>query len=155
MSSFSPFSASRSMASVGGLTFVSQHGRIAVSGDLQLTKDRVGLSCAEALHAMCSAILGVYPAALASSGEDPAPVVLPFAEDASSVGIGALTVENGTDRVSLYGSDTLSQDAAGLDTVRQMRSLATATLCALKSVDALPDKVAVTNSVDTVVNPFG
>ena len=38
----------------------------------------------------------------------------PFADDAASVSIGKLTVENGTDRVSLYGLLDLTRDKHGL-----------------------------------------
>ena len=38
----------------------------------------------------------------------------PFADDAASVSIGSLTVENGTDRVAIYGSLDLTHDKQGL-----------------------------------------
>ncbi len=34
----------------------------------------------------------------------------PFADDAASVSIGKLTIENGTDRVALYGSLDITRD---------------------------------------------
>ncbi len=38
----------------------------------------------------------------------------PFADDAVSIGIGELTVENGTDQVSLHGSLDITRDKQGL-----------------------------------------
>lgn len=38
----------------------------------------------------------------------------PFADDAASIPIGELTVENGTDRIALYGSLDLTRDKQGL-----------------------------------------
>ena len=38
----------------------------------------------------------------------------PFADDAASMSIGGLTIENGTDRVVIYGSLDLTRDKQGL-----------------------------------------
>ena len=38
----------------------------------------------------------------------------PFADDSAASAIGGLTVENGRDRVALYGSLDLTRDRAGL-----------------------------------------
>ncbi len=37
----------------------------------------------------------------------------PFAEDATSISIGELTIENGTDRIALYGSLDLAATSKG------------------------------------------
>lgn len=38
----------------------------------------------------------------------------PFADDAASIGIGDLTIENGTEEVSLQGSLDITRDKKGL-----------------------------------------
>ena len=45
----------------------------------------------------------------------------PFADDAASVSIGKLTVENGTDRVALYGSLDITRDQQRLG-IRPVRA---------------------------------
>ena len=47
----------------------------------------------------------------------------PYADDAASVDIGELTVENGTDKVALYGSLDLTRDKAGLERARKLKTL--------------------------------
>ena len=48
---------------------------------------------------------------------------IPFADDAASVSIAKLTIENGIDRIALYGSLDLTRDLQGL-----------AHACALKAI---------------------
>ena len=47
-------------------------------------------------------------------------IIKPFGDDSSSVGIGGLTVENGLDRVVLYGSLEITRDRAGLGLAREL-----------------------------------
>ncbi|NPD70137.1 hypothetical protein HN018_22700 (plasmid) [Lichenicola cladoniae] len=47
----------------------------------------------------------------------------PFADDAASISIGKLTIENGADQVTLYGSLDITRDQAGLTHARQMKAL--------------------------------
>ena len=42
------------------------------------------------------------------------PNLIPFADDASSVSIDKLTVENGTDRIAISGSLDITRDKQGL-----------------------------------------
>ncbi len=42
----------------------------------------------------------------------------PFADDAASLSIGKLTIENGTDELSLYGSLDITRDQHGLAQAR-------------------------------------
>lgn len=47
----------------------------------------------------------------------------PFADDAASTSIGELTIENGTDRIALYGSLDLARDKQGLAHARALATL--------------------------------
>ena len=47
----------------------------------------------------------------------------PFADDAASVSIGKLTIENGTDRVALYGSLDITRDQQGLVHARALLAI--------------------------------
>ena len=44
----------------------------------------------------------------------PAPALNSFADDAASMNVGELTIENGKDRVAVYGQLDLTRDKAGL-----------------------------------------
>jgi hypothetical protein len=47
----------------------------------------------------------------------------PFADDTASVSIGGLTVENGTERLALYGSLDVARDDSGLAALRRLRRI--------------------------------
>ena len=49
--------------------------------------------------------------------------VTPFADDATSVSIGKLTVENGMDRVAIYGSLNITRDRQGLAHARALLAI--------------------------------
>ena len=78
----------------------------------------------------------------------------PYADDSASSGIGGLTVENGRDRVALYGSLDLTRDRAGLERARQLRALLEEVVRALEADPALPDAIEPPREPDTVKNPF-
>ena len=78
----------------------------------------------------------------------------PFANEVESIGVGGLTVENRTDRVSIYGSLDITRDKAGLALAKQAQALLSSILTALQSEKALPDKVAGPVQPATVKNPF-
>jgi hypothetical protein len=75
----------------------------------------------------------------------------PFADDRASTTVGGLTVENGTDKVSLYGSLDLTRDAGGL--ARALKALVDAAVAALETAP-LPDAAAPPRRTRTVRNPF-
>lgn len=79
----------------------------------------------------------------------------PYADDAASFPIEALTIENGTDRVTLYGSLELTRDKAGLARARQLREVLENVVRALEAEHALPDAVAGPRAAQHVKNPFG
>jgi hypothetical protein len=76
----------------------------------------------------------------------------PFANESESLQIGELTVENRTDRVSIYGSLDLTLDKAGLDFARQLKAVVDRTVAEMEKSD-LPDRITVI-APDTVDNPF-
>ena len=78
--------------------------------------------------------------------------IKPYANEADSITIGELTVENREDRLELYGSLQITRDKQGLAVARELKSLLDATLQVLESED-LPDHIA-TNPTDEVDNPF-
>ena len=80
----------------------------------------------------------------------------PFTDDASVLTIGGLTVENGTDRVSLSGSLDLARDRQGLDHARALRAALDAIITALEVDKALPAKASAPVRAKTTKapNPF-
>ena len=78
----------------------------------------------------------------------------PFADDAASTMIGELTVENGTDRIALYGSLDLTRDKQGLAHARALKALLDQAVQLLEADKALPDAVPPPVHARTVKNPF-
>ncbi|WP_414476398.1 hypothetical protein [Microvirga sp. M2] len=78
----------------------------------------------------------------------------PFADDSASLRINDLTVENGTDKVSIYGSLDLTRDKEGLQKARALKGLADAVVKALSQDKDLPDKVQPDEATQQVKNPF-
>jgi hypothetical protein len=80
--------------------------------------------------------------------------ITPYANESESIGIGDLTVENRTDRVSLYGSLDLTRDKRGLANARVIRALMDSVIKALEADKQLPEQVASPEKPETVKNPF-
>jgi hypothetical protein len=78
--------------------------------------------------------------------------IKPYANEADSITIGELTVENREDRLELYGSVQLTRDKEGLALARELKSLVDAALEVLESED-LPDRIEI-DPPDEVDNPF-
>jgi len=83
------------------------------------------------------------------------PTIKPFADDAASIGIGGLTVENGTDKVAVYGNIELTRDKAGLKLAHELKTLVDGVIKALEADKALPDQVELPKKPDEVESPFG
>lgn len=79
----------------------------------------------------------------------------PFADDAASISIDELTVENGTDRIALYGSLDLTRDKQGLAHARALAALLDQAIQLLEADRSLPDAVPPPVAAGTVKNPFG
>jgi hypothetical protein len=80
--------------------------------------------------------------------------IKPYANESDSVGIADLTVENRTDRVSVYGSIDLTRDKQGLKHARDLRDLLDRVVKALETEKDLPDRVPPPEATDSVENPF-
>ncbi len=76
----------------------------------------------------------------------------PYANDADSAAIDGLTIENGTDRINLYGNLTLTRDRAGLAHARQLHALLQGVLQVLEA-EQLPEHIQ-DRPTNTVDNPF-
>lgn len=83
------------------------------------------------------------------------PTMKPYADDAASMTIGDLTLENGRDCVAVGGSLDLTRDKAGLAHARALKAALDAIVHTLESDAALPDKVAPPKATTEVKNPFG
>ena len=78
--------------------------------------------------------------------------IRPFANESESVQLGGLTIENRTDRVSIYGSLDLTLDKVRLDSARRLKAILEQTVAELEKAD-LPERIAI-KGPDTVQNPF-
>lgn len=78
----------------------------------------------------------------------------PYADDAASLAIGGLTLENGRDRIALYGNLDLTRDKAGLAHARQLKALLDEAVKALEQAPDLPEKLAGPDKPASVRNPF-
>ena len=79
----------------------------------------------------------------------------PFADDAASLSIGKLTIENGLDQVALYGSLGITRDKSGLAHAHALKALLDQVVQVLETDRSLPDAVAPPAAARTVTNPFG
>ena len=80
--------------------------------------------------------------------------ISPFANESESLGIGDLTIENRTDRISIYGSIDLTRDKAGLEHARMLKAVLDKVVQVLEGEQNLPDKIAPPDTPDEAANPF-
>ena len=78
----------------------------------------------------------------------------PFADDAAAMSIGELKIENGQDRIAVYGSLDLTRDKAGLKRARDLKALLDEVIGVLETDKALPERIAPPEKPATVKNPF-
>ena len=76
----------------------------------------------------------------------------PFKNEADSVEIGDLTIENRVDKVSIFGSIDITKDKIGLSAALELKSILDEVLAELQSAD-LPEKIEI-KAPETVPNPF-
>ena len=79
---------------------------------------------------------------------------MPFADDTASTSIGKLTVENGTDRIALYGSLDLTRDRQGLAHAHALKAILDQAVQVLEEQPDLPEAVPAAAAPRTVANPF-
>jgi uncharacterized membrane protein len=80
--------------------------------------------------------------------------ISPFANESESLAIADLTIENRTDRISIYGNIDLTRDKAGLEHARMLKAVLAKVVQVLESEKNLPDKIAPPDMPDEVANPF-
>lgn len=79
--------------------------------------------------------------------------IRPFENEAESLQIDELTIENRLDRIAIYGNIEITRDKRGLERARQLQRLFDDTVRVLEAED-LPEAVE-TIPPDKVPNPFG
>ena len=77
----------------------------------------------------------------------------PYANESDVIRIGALEIENRTDRVSITGDVVLTRDQAGLALARELQALLQQVVQALEAQEKLPEKVEV-KPAQEIKNPF-
>lgn len=77
----------------------------------------------------------------------------PYANESDVIRIGALEIENRTDRISLTGDVVLTRDQAGLALARELQALLKQVVQALEAEEKLPGTVEV-KPAQVVKNPF-
>jgi hypothetical protein len=77
----------------------------------------------------------------------------PFENEAETMQIGEMTIENRVDQIELYGSLIIARDRTGLTKALQLKALVDAAVLHLQNANDLPEQV-VFKSKDTVFNPF-
>ena len=80
--------------------------------------------------------------------------LMPFADDAVSLSIGEMTVENGQERVALYGNLDLTRDKQGLQHARALKAVLDQIVRVLEADKALPEKVAPPEKPTQIKNLF-
>ena len=78
----------------------------------------------------------------------------PFSDDSASLSIGEFTIENGTDKVALYGSLDVTRDKLGLKQARALKAAVDAIVKALEQDKDLPDESPPSETPQQVKNPF-
>lgn len=81
-----------------------------------------------------------------------AAIIKPFQNSADSVSIDELTVENGEDRIAVYGALNITRDKVGLRRAQELKVLLDETVKRLSS-EKLPDHI-VMKPVEKTDNPF-
>jgi hypothetical protein len=78
----------------------------------------------------------------------------PYADDATSLQIGELTLENGQDCVAVYGNLDLTRDRAGLAHARALKAVLDEIVRLLEADPHLPSRVPPAKAPKQVKNPF-
>ena len=78
----------------------------------------------------------------------------PFSDDSASLSIGEFTIENGTDKVALYGSLDVTRDKSGLKQAKILKAAVDAIVKTLEQDIALPDESEPAEAPQQVKNPF-
>jgi hypothetical protein len=77
-----------------------------------------------------------------------------FQNESDALTFDDLKVENRADRISIYGSLTLTRDQAGLAAAKELRTILENIVAALEGEPDLPVKAAPAEPTVSVKNPF-
>jgi hypothetical protein len=77
----------------------------------------------------------------------------PFADESQSLQIDDLTIENRTDKISIYGSIEITRDIRGLELARTIKHLLDSIVKRLAQED-LPESIPPPQNIDVIKNPF-
>lgn len=80
--------------------------------------------------------------------------ITPYRNDADTLEIGELKIENGTDTVAVYGSVNLTRDRQGLAQAKALKAVLDKVVTALEAEKDLPDHIDPPKAPDQVSNPF-
>ena len=80
---------------------------------------------------------------------------VPFGDGTQSVSLDGLTLENASDRVSLYGRLEIRVDQAGLEAARLLKAQMEAIIAVLEARSDLPPVAPEGGHAHPVANPFG
>jgi hypothetical protein len=83
-----------------------------------------------------------------------AKTITPYANETESLKLADLTIENRTDRVSIFGSIDLTRDKAGLQDARMLKVLLDQVVQALEADKRLPERLPPPERPEEVKNPF-
>jgi hypothetical protein len=78
----------------------------------------------------------------------------PFADEAASITIDKLTIENGTDCIALYGSLDLTRDRRGLAHAQELKAFLDQAVALLNNQADLPNSIGPGALSKSVPNPF-
>lgn len=81
------------------------------------------------------------------------PDINPFANEADSLEIGELTIENRLDQISFYGDLQITKDKHGLEQAKALKAILDAVVLVLEADKDLPDEISFAPTQD-VDNPF-
>ena len=81
------------------------------------------------------------------------PTLQPFQNEADSITIGDLTIENRTDQLELYGSLSIARDQNGLKQALELKKIIDDAVAHLQAASDLPEVITF-RPMDSVDNPF-
>lgn len=81
-------------------------------------------------------------------------MIKPFADDSAASSVGDMRLENGRDRIAVYGSLDLTRDQAGLALAREMQAVLAGVIEALEGDPHLPTATPPPKRPGTAPNPF-
>ncbi|MEN3177709.1 hypothetical protein ABDK75_17245 [Gluconobacter sp. OJA] len=79
---------------------------------------------------------------------------IPFLDAGESVRIDDLTIENGTERIALYGRLEIRRDRIGLQDIQALKAQIDAIARELEGSAHLPDRARVAREDSVIPNPF-